>query len=309
MKNIFPILLIIAGLGLLAGLIWVGYSQREEAGPVAEQQVAATIFPLGDMLENVAGEAVEVVTILPPGASPHTFEPTVGTVQDVSGSKLIFSVGAGMDEWAETLGESAGVEVLELADSGVQLIEEEEEEGHEDEPEDDGHGHEGANPHYWLSIPNAIQLVEEMTDQLGTQFPAHKAVFEANATTYIAELTIVDTEIRAQLAGVENVNLVTFHDSYPYFAEEYGLTVVGSFEPSAGKEPTPQYLKELQEATKEAEVSVVYSEPQLGTAQLEPFVEDLGLTIAILDPIGGIEGRLSYIELMRYNAQVIADNQ
>lgn len=312
MKKIVPLIFVLLGAALLVGLIWVGYHQRSEEDSLAEHSVGATIAPLGDIAKNIVEETgVEVVTLLPPGASPHTYEPTPGNVRAANETAVLFSVGAGLDEWAEDLGEAANVPVVEVItffpEEGLEEGEEHEDEVEEGEEDDDGHG--GINPHVWLSIPNAIAIVEEMTVQLQAAFPEFANTFETNAAAYITELEAADAEVREILEDVENPNIITFHDSYPYFADEYGLTVVGSFEPSAGQEPTPQYLRDLQNAARDANVTVVYSEPQLSTTMLEPFVRDLGLTIAELDPIGGFEGRETYMDLMRYNATTIAEHQ
>ena len=108
---------------------------------------------------------------------------------------------------------------------------------------------------------------------------------------------------------VKNKNIVTLHDAWYYFSSEYGLNVVGSFEPSAGKEPTPRYLRDLSQGIAKAKVSVLYTEPFIATDMLKPFLKDNKLRLATLDPIEGIEPDDSYISIMKKNAQTIKNNQ
>lgn len=292
-KNFIVAVILLAIVGVLVWLAVSLYEPREAPtdGPV----VAATIFPLADIARNITGDGVEVVQLLPSGASPHTFELTISNARDVSAAPIIFAVGPGLDAWAEQLGATADARVVEVS-RDIDLIQGDEEEG-------------GVNPHYWLAIPNAVEITEIMTEELANTFPSQRSTFEANRDAYIERLNQADEEIRDILTSVANKQIVTFHESYPYFAEEYGLTIIGSFEPNPGIEPSPRELQALQEATQEAGVDIIFSEPQLGTAQLEPFVEDLGLSIVELDPLGGVEGRDNYIDLMLFNARTIAENQ
>jgi len=96
-------------------------------------------------------------------------------------------------------------------------------------------------------------------------------------------------------------NIVVFHDAWGYFADHFGLTVVGTFEPFPGQEPTPQYLKELQVAVKDYNIKALFAEPQLSQDSIKTLAKDLGVDIKVLDPTGGVEGRMSYIEMMDFN--------
>ena len=181
-------------------------------------------------------------------------------------------------------------------------------EGHDND--EHAHEHGPTDPHYWLSMDNGAQIARNITDDLTQRFPEHTDTFEANLDTYLQELAAADQEITETMQqGVENRNLITLHDAWYYFANDYNLNIVGTFEPSAGREPTPQYLIRLTDALKEAGVTTIYSEPQIPTGSLDSFVQDNDLTIAELDPLGGVEGRESYIEMMKYNARTIAQNQ
>lgn len=294
---------LILSLAVIAVIVIVAAgTPHQQTAPSEKPLVAATINPLYDITSNIAGDKVDVSLILPPGASPHTFEPTPATVKNLQDTQVVYAVGHGLDGWAEPVIESSGAQQITV-DQGIALKppsfidEDEEEEG------------DGLDPHYWLTIPNAVIIAQNIEQDLSARFPEHADVFSANLDRYLAKLQTADDQIRAKLGAVQNKNLITLHDAWYYFAEDYGLNIVGTFEPTAGREPTPQYIADLTKAVQESGSTTLYSEPQLATQSIAGFVQDNNLNIVVLDPIGGSEGRKTYIDLMLYNAETIAKNQ
>jgi hypothetical protein len=105
------------------------------------------------------------------------------------------------------------------------------------------------------------------------------------------------------LADLPTRRIATFHDAFSYFAEAYGLDVVATFEPYPGLEPSPRFVIEFQRNIRAAAVRVVFTEPQRSIDALRPIARDLGVTLAVLDPLGGLPGRESYIDLLRFDAR------
>ncbi len=101
--------------------------------------------------------------------------------------------------------------------------------------------------------------------------------------------------------------ILTFHDAWFYFGEDLGLKIAGTFEPAAGEEPTPRYLAELQRRISTEHIRIVFIEPQFSASVLESFAKDNNVGIAELDPLGGTEGRTTYLELMVFNANSVRD--
>jgi len=318
--------LLLATLGVTALALFVLWNTVSSSNPTDTSTqandhitVSTTISPLQDIAAHIAGKNIAVNVVLPPGASPHTFEITPSVLREMQGVDVIYSIGYGLDDWASDLAASQGTDVV-IVDKNVALKSEAEdeedaheenddhEEGDHEEEEEDSHGHGETDPHYWLSISNAEQIAKTISADLSERYPEMRKKFEANLTEYLEALSQTHTEIDNLLDGIENKNLITFHDAWFYFADEFDLTIVGTFEPSAGREPTPKYLAELTQALKTAQTSTIFSEPQFGTANLEAFAADNQLNIVELDPIGGVEGRDSYIDLMLFNARTIVEN-
>ncbi|MBT6253946.1 zinc ABC transporter substrate-binding protein [Candidatus Uhrbacteria bacterium] len=283
-------------IGFVLGLIMVvliiviagAVSSRVIEPPSDRVSVAATIFPVADIVSQVAGDLVDVELILDPGASPHTFELTPRKATRLSNVDRIFAIGQGVDAWAMQVASISDADVVEL-DQYTTLI------------------CEGTcDPHFWLSIPRVIELVDDIAIELATIDPDHADTFTKNAKNYIAELTDVHRTVDNIMLDAPSRDLIVFHDSWNYFAEAYGLKIRGTFEPSPGREPSPKSLAELEDLVTEYSINRVYKEPQLSDKTLEPFVNDQDVEIGILDPLGGVEDRTSYIDLMIYNAHAIA---
>jgi ABC-type Zn uptake system ZnuABC Zn-binding protein ZnuA len=257
-------------------------------------KVAATIFPLADIVGNIGGEKVDVVTIMPVGASPHTFEPTPETIRTVSGAAMIFKIGSGLDDWTEkvTAAMQGKVSVVAVS-SNIELRKFE-----------DG----SVDPHYWLSLANgqiiAVTVAKELSriDEAGTEY------YMANMKEYVKKLEAADARIKAKLAPVKGKSFATFHEAWFYFAREYGLEVAMAFEPFPGREPTPKYLAEFGDTVKKKNIKWVFSEPQFSSDAISQVAKDLGVKLGVLDPEGGMADDAKehgYIPMMQRNAETI----
>jgi zinc transport system substrate-binding protein len=293
---------------LSLALIWVCDCSNRSDSTDAKPKIAATIFPIYDIARNIVGDGMNVVAILPPGASPHTYEPSPRRVRELEGVALVFSIGHGLDDWTDTLVAMLPDAKKVVVDKGIHLegssgAEEHEEHGHAGE----AHRHEGANPHYWLSINNGKQIARTIAEEAIRLDPARQDRYRANLASYLSELDSAKKRIQERIAGLPVRKMIAFHGAWIYYADEFGLEIVGTFEPFAGKRPTPRYLADLHEKAKRHNVKSLFSEPQLSSETVASFVNDIGLELFILDPLGGVDGRSDYIELLEYNTAVIAE--
>lgn len=286
MKKIFWLLLFL--LLVFLGWRWFSFAQKESQS-LPRAKIAATIFPLYDLVRSVAGDAVETVLVIPPGASPHTFDATFEDAKNLSGASAVFAIGHGLDDWVLPLAQNAGVSKIVAVDKNITL-----------------HKEQGAvNPHYWLTIPNALRMIDQIVDELSNLYPNQASSFRSNAQSYKLQLFALDQEIRSQFKPLNQKTIATFHNAWSYFADEYGLQIAAVFEEFPGKEPSPSYLTAFQNQIKIYQIRTIFSEPQFSTTWLLPLAQDLDIKIAILDPLGGVEERNSFLELMRYNTKQI----
>lgn len=271
----------------------------------ATLKVAATIFPLYDLVRQVAGPAVEVVLLVPPGASEHTFHVKPGTVRAIAGCQAIFAIGHGLDDWTARLAREAGVPRTIVPDAGITLRRGSREQ-HRGDRRARAHARVAVDPHYWLAIPNASRMVRNIADALGQLDPPARADYQQRATAYIAQLDRADAEIRRLLADLPRRDIATFHRAFDYFAEAYGLQVVAVFEAVPGQEPGPRHVEAFQRQVRAHQLRTVFTEPQLSEVALRGLTQDLGITLRQLDPLGGGKDTESYIAMMQFNARQIA---
>jgi zinc transport system substrate-binding protein len=280
-------------LALLAALLGGMACKQEESSD--RLTVVATIFPLADFVKNVAGDKVDVITLLRPGDSPHTYEPTSRDMKAVARATLLVVNGAGLDFWVEKLKSAASDNMVELDTSAILekeglLLSGDEHEG-------------GVNPHYWLDPVLAQMQVEAIAAALVAADPGNKDSYLGNAADYIAELKSLDAEIKNETQSFSSREFVTFHPAWTYFARRYGLVEAAVIEEAPGKEPTTKEQMRIIDLVKELNVKVIFAEPQFSTKAAKAIAKDSGAKVLLLDPIGGpgLAGRDSYIALMRYN--------
>jgi ABC-type Zn uptake system ZnuABC Zn-binding protein ZnuA len=283
----------VAFVGLVAGPLF-GPAPACAEGAASRPKVGATIFPLYDIARQVAGPVADVILILPPGASPHTFEPTPSAVRSLTGAETLLVIGHGLDDWAVRLARGAGVARLVRGDAGVALRREG---GHDPDPVD---------PHYWLSIRNGGAIARTVAAELERLVPDRAGDIRGTLAAYLARLDAADREIRRLLEGLPTRRIATFHDAFGYFADAYGLEIAAVFEPYPGREPGPRFVMEFQQKVRATGVRVVFSEPQLSVDAIRAIARDLGVAISVLDPLGGAPGREGYIETMLFNARQVA---
>jgi ABC-type Zn uptake system ZnuABC Zn-binding protein ZnuA len=274
---------VVAVLGLLGGA-------RGSAQTNPRPKLAATIFPLYDIVREVGGSVADVVVVLPPGASPHTFEPTPAGVRNLTGAGVLFMIGHGLDDWAARMARGVGVRRTVIVDCGITLRQR----------------GGSVDPHYWLSIANAKKIAATVAEEVERLAPAQRGEVRRALAVYLARLEATDGEIRRLLADLPNKRIATFHDAFGYFADAYGLEVVATFEPFPGKEPGPRFVQEFQRTVRATGLRVLFAEPQLALAPLGPIASDLGVTLSVLDPLGGVPGRQSYMDLMVFDARQVA---
>jgi len=255
-------------------------------------KVIASIAPLADFVKQIGGEQVEVTLLLPPGASPHIYEPTPKTLLAISRSKIFIKVGSGLEFWAEKIIKASGNKniVVVIASSGIPLIQR----THSHHPSD-------GDPHIWLDPTIAHTIVTKIEKALIEVDPYHSELYRANASVYKTKLSQLDREIAQKVKTFKTKEYVTFHPAWNYFSKRYGLSVAGVIEESPGKEPSPKHIAQIIKEINRIGSSVVFVEPQFNPKIAEAVARECNAEIVFLDPIGGQQGRETYIDLMRYN--------
>ncbi|HSB62927.1 MAG TPA: metal ABC transporter substrate-binding protein [Thermoanaerobaculia bacterium] len=260
---------------------------------------AATIAPIASLTAMVAGPGWEVRTVIAPGVSPHVFEPAPRDVKRFAPARLVVTVGAGYDDWAGKLvAACASGAILHDAGRSVGVV---------SEGGGDHEGEIGRDPHWWLSPKLASRALAPLAERFAGLDPAGEAGYWGRARDGEAALLALDAELAALLAPVKGRPIVGAHDSWTYFAADYGLEKGGAIETVPGREPSPRDIKRLIDLVRARNVRAIFAEPQFPPAAARILASDAGIRVALVDPIGGVAGRADYAALLRFDARAFRE--
>lgn len=277
---------LIIAICLIACIIAPERERRAEDGKIG---VVVTLLPQADFVEKVGGDHVKVTVMVPPGASPHTYEPTAGQLREVSRAQMYAKVGSGIEfelAWFDKIREVNREMLVVDCSKGIQLR------GAEDE--------QGADPHIWTSPRNARVMVENICAGLIQIDPEHEAEYTANRDRYLQELDGVDAYIHARLDRYTKHRVfLIYHPSFGYFAAEYNLTQLAI--EHEGKAPSPKVIQDCIDYARQYNLSYLYVEPQFATRDAEVIAHEIGGQIVFIDPLP-----LDYCATMRSVAASLA---
>ncbi len=280
-------------------------ADRPPGGPPA---LVATIEPLAMILRELAGEQADVARLLPPGASPHTYEPAPSDIRRVQGA-VLFYVSPLLDAWAARLPVEEKIEVIALLPAEMRRtfppgFHEHSGDGHEQGDHEPG---AEIDPHFWLDPLAVAALAGPLAGRLAELDPTGASAYKANAAAFIEKLAAFDAELAQTLAPVRGRALILMHPSINYMLARYGIELAGVVEPAAGREPSPRDMHELTQRVGQRGVRAIFSEPQLPRRPAEALAEATGAKLGEIDPTGGVAGRADYFSLLRFNAAALAE--
>lgn len=297
MKHVFTLILLIILLVIFTGCVEVPQTEKEINKRIG---VVVSILPQAEFVEKVGGDKVQVVVMVPPEASPHTYEPTPSQLKEVSKAKMYAKVGSGVEfelAWMDKIiSVNKGMLVIDCS-KRMELIEGE----HDGEPHEhkEEHEHHGVDPHIWLSPKNAKIMVENIYQGLIQIDPANQEYYARNKEKYLQELDELDNEITQALSGKKNRKIMVYHPAWAYFARDYGLEQIPI--EGEGKEPTPQGIANLIKQAKENNITVIFASPQFSTKSAEVVAKEIDGEVVLISPL-----EKSYLENMRKVADAFA---
>lgn len=318
MKKILALLLAIAVAGgSLSGCIRTDYNKDKI-------KFLASFYPIYIMALNIVdgvdGVEVDCMAEVQVGCL-HDFKLSTDDMRNIEKSDGFIINGAGMEGFIEDIANK--VDGLQIIDSstGIDLLadghhHDEDEHEHEDEHDDehihedehghDGHNHGEYNAHIWVSVANCIKQVENITDGIVKLDPAHESEYRSNSKKYISKLTELKNEMESGLADISDRNIITFHEAFDYFAEEFKLNIVSVIEREPGSEPNARDLASIIDLTKETGIKALFVEPQYPNTSADIIAAETDAKVYTLDP--GVSGEMNkdaYIKMMKENLKVL----
>ena len=277
-NNKVAILILLLVVPLLCGCV----SQDEV--PSGKIRVAATIAPLGEFVEIVGGDKVVITVIVPPGAEPHTFEPTPSQMREVAKADLYVMNGAGLEFWMNKVLEVNKKMAIVDSSKGVALLQES--------------GGE-MDPHIWISLRNAGLQVNNICSGLVQVDPTNKDYYTKNRDNYLQKLQSLDEELSRSFISTKSKIFIVHHPAWAYFARDYGLEEVPLMENE--KEPGPKYLGEVVDLAKKNNIITIFVEPEYNPKAAEVIAREMNASIISLDPLAK-----NYLENMARAGREIA---
>ena len=261
--------------------------QGEESGENQKPIIAVTIVPQETFAKAVCGELAEVITLVPPGSSPESYEPTPQQMEQFSKASLYFTIGVPAES-GSFIRDVENVKTVPLHDEVAAVY------------PDINFETGGRDPHIWLSPKRAMVMVEAIARELCELDTDNKEIYEKNAAECINKLEELDWEISSALEGVENRKFIVYHPAFGYFAQDYGLTMFSLEE--EGKEATPKHLAEMIDLAKREDIRAIFYQEEIDASQARAFAEEIGGKTIQLSPLAA-----DYIDNLRAMAGLMAE--
>lgn len=304
-SSLFPLLVA----GLLAVLLLPAPGPRPAAAQ-AKLNVAATVAPIANLVLNVGGNRINLAQIVPSGVDSHTFEPTPSNARVLAEADLVVVNGLHLEESTLQLAEAnkkSGATILLLGENTITRAEWVFDFSFPAEAGD-------PNPHLWMNPVYAMRYAELVRDALVSLDPASADYYRDNTIRFLARGAEVDTAIAATVQAIPEGNrkLLTFHDSFAYFAPRYGMTVIGAIQPADFSEPSPREVAALIEQIKAEGVPAIFGSEVFPSRVLEQIGREAGVRYVDTlrdDDLPGSPGesRHTYFGMMLENVKTMAE--
>ncbi|HPS57445.1 MAG TPA: metal ABC transporter substrate-binding protein [Spirochaetota bacterium] len=278
---------------LVAFLIPVS-CKKENAAPAGDIfTIVTSFYPVYIIARNVAGsiDGVKVINMTRPVTGClHDYSITSADMKYLEDAGILLVNGAGMESFMDRISDRyPGLKTAEIS-GGIKLVE----------------YNKIENPHVWVSVSNAIIMTRNCAEVLAAADPAHAAQYRKNAGSYTAKLEVLKKEMDAALAPFRGRSIITFHEAFPYFAQEYGLVIAAVIEREPGSEPSAKELADTIDLVKKSGIKALFTEPQYPSSAADTIAAETGAAVYVLDPaVTGDDSTDAYINIMKKNLMVL----
>ena len=299
MKKYFVLLTIAFFLiGTLLIITWKSTKPFSKMKSTKKIGVAVSIIPLAEFVEKVGGDKVKVTVMIPPGASPHTYEPKPSQLKEVEKAALYVKVGTPIEfelAWMDKLLSFNQKMLLVDASKGIKLIKK------ETIKQTEKQLHQGIDPHIWLSPVNAEIIVENIYQGLIKIDPENKKYYKNNKDNYIKELKELNKEISEVTYKFKGRKFMVFHPAWGYFAKDYNLLQIPI--EIEGKEPSPKDLANLIKQAKKENIKVIFAAPEFNTETAKLISREINGKIILISSL-----EKNYISNIRKIVKALKEN-
>ncbi len=271
--------------------------------------IVTTVSPVTNIIYNVGGDRISLSGIVPEGTNSHTFEPAPSDAKKLAAADLIFVNGLKLEEPTLKLAEANKRADTEIIMLGEQTIAPDQYQYDFSFPKEAG----SPNPHLWPNPIYALRYAEIARDALIKRDPAGADYYRKNYDAYKVRIDALDAAIKATVASIPEANrkLLTYHDSFAYFAPRYGMTVIGAIQPADFAEPSAQEVAQLITQIKKEKVPAIFGSEVFASPVLDQIGKEAGVRYVDTlrdDDLPGKPGDAnhSYLGLMVEDMQIMA---
>ncbi|HAB53458.1 MAG TPA: hypothetical protein DCE80_15015 [Ignavibacteriales bacterium] len=264
---------------------------------LAEVKVVTTTTVIYDLVKEIGKEKVKVDYICRGDQDPHFLEILPSYMLKLRNANLVFKIGLGLEIWLQQIIDGSRNDKLKLIDLSTDIEKKDVPTGKIDASQ--GDIHPNGNPHYWLDPENAKIMARNIFEVLAVESPQDENYFKKNLNDYISKLDAKIGEWKSKLASSQGRSIITFHKSWIYFADRFGIRVVGQVEPKPGIPPTPSHNAELISGIKKSEIKIILMENYYSDNAPNQLARSTGAkVIKVANSVYGQPGINSYIQMM-----------
>lgn len=274
---------LLTSIALLSSLLFGACQSKSPAQTVNEKPVIfVSIVPQKYFVERIAGDTLNVMVMVEPGAEPHTYEPKPAQMQALSDAALYFSVDAPFEvNW---LGRIADINPnLKVINTAEGIVKRQNTIPIQLGTPETGHGEEELDPHIWLSPRLVAQQAQTIHNTLATQYPDQAALYATNLSAFLADIDQLDQTLKADFSTLPNKTFMVYHPAWGYLADEYGLTEIGV--EIGGTEPSASELAGLIDIAKAEKIKVIFAQPEFNTRSAETLADEIGGKVVLISDL------------------------
>ena len=272
-------------------------------------KLLASFYPIAIMALNITdgveGVAVESMAQQQTGCL-HDFQMTTADMKKAETANAFLINGAGMEGFLDKISDQLPELPVIDSSTGIPLIASGEDH-HHDGGEGPDHDQEDYNPHLWVSITNCMEQVRNLSEGIIALDPEHEAEYRENTETYLEKLSALRDKMHSALDHVKNKDIITFHEAFPYFAEEFGLHIAAVINREPDSQPSAKELADTIRLVRETGVKALFVEPLYPETSADIIAAETGAQVYVLDPaVSGEWDKNAYLTAMESNLQVLA---
>ena len=271
-------------------------------------KLLASFYPIAIMALNITdgveGVAVESMAQQQTGCL-HDFQMTTADMKKAETADAFLINGAGMEGFLDKISDQLPELPVIDSSTGIPLIASGEDH-HHDGGEGHDHDQEAYNPHLWVSITNCMEQVRNLSEGIIALDPEHEAEYRENTETYLEKLSALRDKMHSALDHVKNKDIITFHEAFPYFAEEFGLHIAAVINREPDSQPSAKELADTIRLVRETGVKALFVEPLYPETSADIIAAETSAQVYVLDPaVSGEWDKNAYLTAMESNLQVL----